>query len=779
MQTLARSLHSAPPLAGIVLLSLLGPGPARSASPCAVHETRQQFIHNVPMQNDMYEVARLGNRLFVASHLTPSQTGGLDIFNVANPLAPYYVGGLRPPEVPSSGCYTIDVSGTLVILGAWSEICIVETASVPPPVLSRTPLPGSARARDLLVSGNLLFAAMDRDGLFILDISDPTAPVVLSNFVPQNNNEVYACAINGSYAYLAVDDGSQGLQILDISDPTAPALLGSSGYRMIEALVDGADLFTIEKQQNWVVRFDLSNPASPQEVDRQFAGWTANRLHVVGNRIYWTGGLIGVPGYGEIGVLDRNAFSAGPIGILRPYGGVDAWFSPPYAFLTSAGLGGGVGLNVVELLSEASVESDIRWYMPDNWAPSQVHDVCGVSGVSVQLDLTYDEQDTMFYSVIRVLDSTVPGQLMTSASTSLPSTVTAKRLDARSDLAVVTSDRGLETASLAPPAFLSYAAISNAEDVALAGDYAYVSRSTGGIDVVDVAMPSTPVVVGSVATAGSALEVMADGGFLYATDSIEGLRIYDLSNPASPSPVATGLFAESLDGLALADGKAYLKGASSGNFHVVDVSNPASPAIEGSASLAVGSSRLLALPGHDRVYAVFDEWSGLASRGALRGYEPVDVSDPSQPASLEQVYFPSVGGYAVAAAEAISLVQGEVVCFAGPYAYAYPLSCSAQSTGAPQAEQPGATIVRAFPNPFSSSTRIRFDVPRAGPATLSVHDTQGRLVREISTGVRSEGRHSAWWDGRDANGHRVASGVYFLRLETGGEVQFGRTTRLR
>jgi hypothetical protein len=727
----------------------------------------------------MHEVVRLGNRLFVASSTNVSAAGGLDIFNVANPLAPYYVNGLRSPQVPSF-CTAIEVSGTLVILGGGAEICIIETASVPPPVLSRTTVSGPTATRDLTVSGNLLFASMDQEGLVIIDISDPTAPVVLSNFVAQNNDEVLACAVSGSYAYLAVDSGNQGLQVLDVSDPTAPVFLGSSGYRMIDAVVDGTDLFTIEDFQNWVVRFDLGDPANPQEVDRYFTGWTANRLHVVDDRLYWTGGVVTAAGYGEIGVFDLNAFGAGPLGVLRPYGGIDVWISPPYAFLTTDGLYGSVGLNVVELLSESSAESEIRWYMPDYWAPAFIKDVCEASGVSVQLDRTYDEQDAMSYQVIRILDSTVPGEITTSASaTLLPSTITTKRLDARSDLAVVTSDRGLETASLSPPAFLSYAAITDAEDVTLAGDYAYVSRSTGGIDVVDVAMPSTPVVVGSVATAGTALEVMADGGFLYATDSIEGLRIYDLSNPASPSPVATGLFSEDLDGLALADGRAYLKGASSGNFHVVEVSNPASPVIEGSTSLAVGSSRLLALPGHDRVYTLFDEWSGPGSSGALRGYEVVDVSDPSQPASLEQVYFPSVGGYSVREADAIALVQGEVFCFAGPYTFAYPLSCSGQSTAAPRIEPSGAAIVRAFPNPFSSSTQVRFDVSRAGLATLSVHDAQGRLVREISTGFRTAGRHSASWDGRDTKGNRASAGVYFLRLRTGDEVQVGRTTLLR
>ncbi len=68
------------------------------------------------------------------------------------------------------------------------------------------------------------------------------------------------------------------------------------------------------------------------------------------------------------------------------------------------------------------------------------------------------------------------------------------------------------------------------------------------------------------------------------------------------------------------------------------------------------------------------------------------------------------------------------------------------------------------PNPSVGGTDISYDLPAAGPVVLRIYDVSGRLVREINEGERQAGRHRYRWDGRDAEGSRLASGVYFLSL---------------
>ena len=68
------------------------------------------------------------------------------------------------------------------------------------------------------------------------------------------------------------------------------------------------------------------------------------------------------------------------------------------------------------------------------------------------------------------------------------------------------------------------------------------------------------------------------------------------------------------------------------------------------------------------------------------------------------------------------------------------------------------------PNPFSSRTTIAMDLPRTTDYTLTVFDVRGRVVRRID-GRAGPGRVLLGWDGSDALGRPLASGVYFYRLD--------------
>jgi endonuclease I len=77
------------------------------------------------------------------------------------------------------------------------------------------------------------------------------------------------------------------------------------------------------------------------------------------------------------------------------------------------------------------------------------------------------------------------------------------------------------------------------------------------------------------------------------------------------------------------------------------------------------------------------------------------------------------------------------------------------------------SLFQNVPNPFNPATAIEFQLPHAGEVRLLVYDVVGRHVRTLVSESRAAGRHRVTWDGRDATGRPVASGVYFSRLETG------------
>lgn len=91
-----------------------------------------------------------------------------------------------------------------------------------------------------------------------------------------------------------------------------------------------------------------------------------------------------------------------------------------------------------------------------------------------------------------------------------------------------------------------------------------------------------------------------------------------------------------------------------------------------------------------------------------------------------------------------------------------------------------ALLHAACPNPFNPQTRIAFEMPQAGRATLRVYDMAERLVATLIDGqMLDAGPHAVDWQGRDGRGRPCASGLYFYRLETADEALTGRMTLLR
>lgn len=90
----------------------------------------------------------------------------------------------------------------------------------------------------------------------------------------------------------------------------------------------------------------------------------------------------------------------------------------------------------------------------------------------------------------------------------------------------------------------------------------------------------------------------------------------------------------------------------------------------------------------------------------------------------------------------------------------------------------GRLALSVGPNPFSSSARVRFVLPRAGRASVAVYGVDGRLVRRLADGEFGAGGHEVVWDGRDGAGSRVRAGVYWVRAEHDGIRRTARAMRL-
>src|SRR5262249_41967350 len=94
---------------------------------------------------------------------------------------------------------------------------------------------------------------------------------------------------------------------------------------------------------------------------------------------------------------------------------------------------------------------------------------------------------------------------------------------------------------------------------------------------------------------------------------------------------------------------------------------------------------------------------------------------------------------------------------------------------ASQPDRPSVTeLMPVAPNPSRGNAVFAFSLASVAPVDLTVYAVDGRRVRTVARGVREPGIYRLNWDGRDEQGNDVSSGVFYVRLEAGGQ-RFTRT----
>jgi hypothetical protein len=114
-----------------------------------------------------------------------------------------------------------------------------------------------------------------------------------------------------------------------------------------------------------------------------------------------------------------------------------------------------------------------------------------------------------------------------------------------------------------------------------------------------------------------------------------------------------------------------------------------------------------------------------------------------------------------------------------PYILGYPTPCWSPP-GGPQSTGSSSRIPRIYgvsqnyPNPFIPQTIIRYQLPKESFVNLKIYNIAGQRVKTLVNEEKSAGYYRVAWDGQDNNNRRLASGVYFLRIEArrNGKVEF-------
>jgi len=77
------------------------------------------------------------------------------------------------------------------------------------------------------------------------------------------------------------------------------------------------------------------------------------------------------------------------------------------------------------------------------------------------------------------------------------------------------------------------------------------------------------------------------------------------------------------------------------------------------------------------------------------------------------------------------------------------------------------SLKNIYPNPFTYTTSIFYDVAKAGTVSLEVYNLKGAKVRSLVSESKAVGAWRAGWNGNDDNGRTCSSGVYYIKMTTG------------
>ena len=165
---------------------------------------------------------------------------------------------------------------------------------------------------------------------------------------------------------------------------------------------------------------------------------------------------------------------------------------------------------------------------------------------------------------------------------------------------------------------------------------------------------------------------------------------------------------------------------------------------------------------------------GIAYVADMTGVVVVSIADPAAPAILGTL---STAGNAVGIGAGPSCILLTEEQFG---LRVLPIQCGPASAPPPVASAgPGLRVAPLRPSPFRVETRIPLTLATPGRVRVEVFDLLGRRVRLISDEFQPPGERQLLWNGRDDWDHRVAGGVYLLRVHFAGGVEEQRIVRLR
>ena len=594
----------------------------------------------------------------------------------------------------------------------------------------------TGRVTDLVVDDGLLYAVVwGRDWtwtwarLWILEVSDPTAPAEVAQFLPEQMwDSTAGLAVSDNHVFFTL--GTSGLIVVDATDPTTPttaSVVDTEGYAADVAvaghyawLVEGGDRDDLSYHPA-----DIEAPTGLKILD------IADPSNIVEVGFYAL--------EGRVRTMARNG----------PY--LNVLEMPPHEDDVIAGGHGGV--RVLDV-SQPTRPVEIRTFQLPPEHLSGGHDLAAHGEYAW---LAADHEGMWVLDVARPALPVPVGRYDNAGFRGVEDATAVGDV-----VLLAAGEDGVRVVSLTDPSHpyeVRHVDVSgSALGMAVDGGHAYVAASSGGLRVLAIDDPSRPVPVGSIEGDDFATveDVVVQGTVAYLAETprgggderVEGgLRSVDVGNPAQPVDLGKAVREEGYWRLEIHGDRLYT--FSRRRVDVWEVAEVAAPRLLGGFQVeegenvqtirggtVTGNGTLVLARG--RCWIVF---RSLSCEGSL---QTVDVSDPAAPANLGrlELYSP----YAVDVIDGLALVFGDthgqtrmrVFDVTTPSEPEQLVTIGNASFGEGRAVSCGEHVLYADP---STGPHGGLSVLRIGAsATGHVLDTHGRPMGGVAIDVPGAGR---------------------------------------
>jgi len=580
--------------------------------------------------------------------------------------------------------------------------------------------------RGITVSDDHAYIAAGRDGFWILDISEP-AEIEPSGEIGTPGFAI-RIAVADNYAYIA--DRMGGMRVINIVDPTEPVEVGSIEPEGETRDVAVAGEFAFLAETEGVSRINISNPVNPRRIDIHRFDQPVMVLATNGDYVY-----VGVTSLGFVVLaVEQEMENVGCLS-LSPIGMV---LRGEYVFAVDHGN----GLIAVDV--------------SDPMDPFEAGR-CGSRISNYAVDISGDYIFFSTYPVrIMVYDVSDPAEPILVWRDAPYIRMSGRDVFINEwhlfSVDEIRFNSPLRIADIRNPDDLQWLGecnvTGNPQRIAFNGDLLYVTNELGNTKIIDISDLSSPRVIGNISRQGEGHhnDLAVIGDLAYIATGRLGLVVKDVADPLNIRDIGTYDPESEIRGITIRDDHAFL--ACNNCLEVINIANPREIQRVGICDLPGTGWRVTLAGNHAFIACCY---------GGLR---VLNISDLNNPCEV---------GYYDTPGRALDIAVAGHLAFVADREYIGIYDCSEALSVDQKPERNNLptefALLKIYPNPFNSTTKITYSLPNPEYVSVTVIDLNGREAVRLVDGILQPGIHSAF-----LCADNLSAGMYVVRMEVFGKV---------